>query len=83
VYPEIVNTGNRMDIAKVANTLLRKKQELESEGRKFFVQDSRLLTTIQNILFKELAIALNTSSEAISEKVNNMLIRNGLITYSR
>lgn len=76
VFKDIVHTGNRMDIAKVANTLLRKKHEIEMASRKFYQQDSRILTTIQNVLFKELAISLNTSSEAIIEKIKSMLRSN-------
>lgn len=73
MFKDIVYTGNRMDIAKVANTLLWKKHEIEMARRKFYEQDNRILSTIQNILFKELAIALNTSSEAIIEKIKSML----------
>lgn len=73
VFKDIVYTGNRMDIAKVANTLLRKKHEIEKARRKFYEQDSRIFSTIQNILFKELAISLNTSPEAIFEKIKSML----------
>jgi CarD family transcriptional regulator len=73
VFKDIVYTGNRMDIAKVANTLLRKRHEIEMASRKFYEQDSRMLSSIQNILFKELAISLNTSPEAIVEKIKSML----------
>ncbi|MEH7275531.1 CarD family transcriptional regulator [Neobacillus vireti] len=73
VYKNIVNTGNRMDIAKVANTLMRKKHEIEMGKRKFYQQDSRILNTIQNILFKELAITLHTSPDVIIEKIKSML----------
>jgi CarD family transcriptional regulator len=33
VYNDIVKTGNRNDIAKVANTLIRKKHELEMKEK--------------------------------------------------
>ena len=63
-------------LLKLANTLLRKKHEIEMASRKFYQQDSRILTTIQNILFKELAISLNTSPDAIIEKIKSMLRSN-------
>ncbi|MDR7238028.1 CarD family transcriptional regulator [Neobacillus drentensis] len=81
VYSDIVKSGNRMDIAKVANTLLRKKAEIEMAGRKFYEQDGRILNPIINILFKELAIALNCSPDAIMEKVKSMLDINRETTF--
>jgi len=73
VYKDILKTGNRMEIAKVANSLLRKKHLVEKERKKFPENDSNLLRHIENILFKELATALNTSFAAISEKINSMV----------
>lgn len=73
VFNEIVSSGNRLDIAKVANTLLKKQRELEMNGKKLYGQDVKILNTIQNIMFKELAIALNTSYKAINEKILIML----------
>lgn len=72
-YTATVDTGNRMEIAKTANTLIRKKHVIEAEGRKFFEQDSKLLINIQNILFKELAIVLDTSTDKINQQVNQNL----------
>ncbi len=74
VYNDIVKTGNRIEIAKVANTLIQKKHELETIGKKLYEQDNKLLIKIQNILFKELAISLNASYEEIEAKVDGMLI---------
>lgn len=73
VYNDIVKTGNRNEIAKVANTLIRKKHELEMKEKKFGEQDKHLLISIQNILFKELAISLNTTYDAIVEEVNSLV----------
>lgn len=72
-YTNIVNTGNRVEIAKITNTLMRKKDDLDAEGKKFFEQDSKLLTSIQNILFKELSIVLDKTTEDIKQKVNQNL----------
>ncbi|GER68295.1 hypothetical protein BpJC7_22690 [Weizmannia acidilactici] len=73
VFHEIVNSGNRMEIAKVANTLLRRKSKMEAKGKKFHESDAKLLTNIQDILFKELAIVLNCSYEEIYDKVDKMI----------
>ncbi len=69
LYTEIINTGDRKEIAKVVNTLMRKKLELQLLDRKFYERDQRLLNTTVNILFKELAISLETTFEDIHEIV--------------
>ncbi|WP_368858644.1 hypothetical protein [Oceanobacillus saliphilus] len=62
-----------MDISKVANMLIRKNNEAVSNNKRLYDQDRRLLTSIQSTLFKELATALDTSTEEISETVTNMV----------
>jgi CarD family transcriptional regulator len=74
VYNDIIKTGNRKEIAKVVNTLIQKKHDLQTNGKKLYEQDNKLLIKIQNILFKELAISLNTSYEEISAKIDSILI---------
>jgi CarD family transcriptional regulator len=76
LFHNIVKTGNRKEIAKVANTLTRKKYELEMKERKFGEQDNHLLTAIQNILFKELAITLSTTLDTIFDEVNRLIKEN-------
>lgn len=72
-YKEVVMTGNRMEIAKIANTLMRKSNELSLKGKKLYDQDRKILTTIQNILFKELSLAMNSTYEKVSEQVEQMV----------
>jgi CarD family transcriptional regulator len=74
VYNETVRKGHRMDIAKVANTLIRKKHELEMAGRKFHENDIKLLTSIQNILYEELAQALHTTYQSIMEQIHQLVL---------
>ncbi|MEW8995580.1 CarD family transcriptional regulator [Clostridium sp.] len=76
VYSNIVKTGDRKDISKIASTLMRQKRKIEVEGKKFHVQDNKLLTYIQNILFTELAFKLNTTFEAINRKVTKLINEN-------
>jgi CarD family transcriptional regulator len=76
VYSNIVKTGNRKEISMIASTLMRKKRKIEVGGKKFHVQDNKLLTYIQNILFTELAFKLNTTFEAISRKVTRLVNEN-------
>jgi CarD family transcriptional regulator len=76
IYTGIVKKGNRREISKILNTLLRKKQQVELNKKKLSEKDSRLLEFVQNTLFSELAMSLNTTSEAIHEKVISLLSEN-------
>ena len=76
-YSLIAKKGDRKEIAKVINTLLVKKHELENNNKKFPEQDRKILVSMQSILFSELALALNTTTEEISEKVHQLLGING------
>lgn len=53
--------------------MIRRKNELEMNGKKFGEQDKRLLFAIQNILFNELAISLNTTYDAVLNEVNGLV----------
>ena len=73
VYSEIINTGNRKEISKIVNILMRKKHEAEINGKKLTYQDQKLLTSVQNIMFNELAISLNTTFEAIYKEICSLM----------
>jgi CarD family transcriptional regulator len=73
LYNNIVTTGDRKEIAKMVNTLLMKQNEADLQGKKLYEQDRKLLDTAQNILFKEMAISLNTTWEDINEMVQRRL----------
>lgn len=68
-YSQIVELGNRKEAAKVINTLMRKKQELERNGKKFPEYDRKLLLSLESTLFSELAIALEATIEDIYNHV--------------
>ncbi|WP_306821296.1 CarD family transcriptional regulator [Peribacillus asahii] len=72
-YRSMVNTGNRKEIAQIANTLMRKERELSLKKQKLYDQDRKLLHTIQKLLFKEISACLDTSVEEILEQVNDMI----------
>ncbi|WP_087975155.1 CarD family transcriptional regulator [Oceanobacillus rekensis] len=72
-YNRLINTGERKEISKVVNTLMRKNQELNRNKKKMYDQDRSLLIKTQKILFKELAVSLNTSYEDVSEKISSMI----------
>ena len=72
-YNNIVKTGDRREIAKIANSLMRKNFEYSLDKKRMYDQDRRLLSTIQDLLFKELANSLDTSFEDISAQVDEMI----------
>ncbi|WP_291570290.1 CarD family transcriptional regulator [Clostridium sp. UBA4548] len=76
IYSEIVKSGNRKEISKVVNTLIRKKLKTEAKGKKLYEQDRRLLDFVQHILFAELAVSLNTTHEEVYEKVMSIMAVN-------
>ena len=64
-----MNTGDRKQIAKVVNVLMRK----EIEDSKLYVQDRKLLIRAQRMLFKELSLSLEKPHEEISELISSFL----------
>ena len=72
-YKKVIKNGNRNEIAGLVNTLMRHTIELKKENKKLYEQDRRILDMTQNILFKELAMTLDTTFEKIHSKVNSMI----------
>lgn len=72
-YTNIIQTGNRIDISKIVNTLMRKMNEQKQDKKNLTEQDKKLLVKTQHILFEELAIALNTTYQEIDTKVHELL----------
>ncbi|MEK9199071.1 CarD family transcriptional regulator [Ureibacillus sp. 179-F W5.1 NHS] len=72
-YSNLSRKGNREDIAKIIKTLMIKKYELECNDKKFPEYDRKLLMSIQNILFAELALSLEMSIEQIHTKILEIL----------
>jgi RNA polymerase-interacting CarD/CdnL/TRCF family regulator len=52
------------------------KQDAESKGKKLHKQDEQLLILVQNVLFMELALALDITFEEVNEMVNAMIKEN-------
>lgn len=72
-YSELINSGDRLQIAKVVNTLMRKKFDAQIEKTTLYEPDYKLLNNTQIILFKELARALDTSFEEINKQINDLI----------
>lgn len=68
-YSDIMKKGDRFEMSNVINTLIRRKHELEQIDKKFAIQDSKFLQSVQSMLFTELAISLSTTPDDIAERV--------------
>lgn len=75
-FNAIIRKGDREEIAKVANTLLRRKRLLEMNDKKLSNRDTNILNTIQNNLFNEMAISLDMSYEAVEQKLKHTILEN-------
>lgn len=75
-YNKLVNSGERQDIADVVNTLMRKENEYAAIERQLYQRDEKLLIDTQNILFRELAISLDTTFEKINQTVEEAIQAN-------
>ncbi|MEF9951950.1 MAG: CarD family transcriptional regulator [Clostridium sp.] len=73
IHSNILTTGNRKYICSLLNTLMRREKEFHGQGRKFNEKDAKLLKYIKNILFTEIAMALNTTFEDVSTKVSSLI----------
>ena len=72
-YTKVLNSGDRIEVAKVANTLLIKKREIENGGKKFSENDRKLLMNIEEILFNEMAIALDIPVKDVKKEINSII----------
>ena len=69
-YSNVVRYGKREEVIKVANTLMRTKIDLESQGKKFHEKDKKILEDIQKVLFSELAFSLEISCDEVKKAIN-------------
>lgn len=72
-FSQIVSKGDKKEIARVANTFMRKRIELEKEEKKLYQKDETLLEDIQRVLFHEIAIALDMSYQDVDTMINNQI----------
>lgn len=73
LQPKLINTGDRMQIAEIVNTLMRKKFDTQLQKETFYAHDYKLINNTQIMLFKELAHAMDTSFEEINQMINDLI----------
>ncbi|WLV25215.1 CarD family transcriptional regulator [Aciduricibacillus chroicocephali] len=72
-YRSVLKTQDDFQIAQVANTILRKENELKLENKKLHHQDAEILQRIMPNICNELAVGLSLSSEEIKKKIEQMV----------
>ncbi|RHW33938.1 CarD family transcriptional regulator [Neobacillus notoginsengisoli] len=72
-YENLINGADRQEVADIVNTLIRKKIELKRDDKQLYKQDRKLLDYAKSVLFKELAISLDTSVEKINKRIVNKI----------
>ncbi|MNP09038.1 hypothetical protein D3C76_1011280 [compost metagenome] len=60
----------------MTNTILRKKIELENENKKLPSHDAEILNHVSPILYKELAISLDISTQEVTKKIERIIKEN-------
>ncbi len=72
-YHKILKTNNHIQIAKMTNTILRKKLELENQDKKLPSGDHQILNQVLPILYKELAVSFDVTVEEVTEIVDQLV----------
>jgi len=60
----------------MVNTMLRKKHELARVDKKLPSQDAQNLLKVSPILYAELALSLDMTSEQIAKKIQELILQN-------
>ena len=75
-YRVAFNSSDHFEIAQMVNTMLRKKHELAREDKKLPSQDAQNLLKVSPILYAELALSLDMTSEQIAKKIEELILQN-------
>lgn len=69
IYSDILKAGNREEISKVLNALVSESRKLNVIDKKLNEKDKRILISIEEILFSDLAYALSITHEEVKERI--------------
>lgn len=72
-YSDILKTGKREEISLVLNALVTEGMKLSKIDKKLNEKDKRILIIIEEILFEELAYALEITREEVKAKVYKII----------
>ena len=72
-YQQQLNTFNCRDLIRMTKSIYAKKKDAESRQKKIGMTDEKFLRRAEDLLFGELAVALDISRDAVREYIDNRL----------
>lgn len=72
-YRELINSGDRIALVKMVNTLHKHKKEQQASGKKFHLCDENFLRDAQKLLDSEFSLVLNLDRSEVTDYVKNAL----------
>jgi len=76
-YNELLKTSDCLDLLKLCKSLYTKKRILEKENRKFGTVDERFMKRAEELLFGELAAALDIDKEQVPAYIAERMGKKG------
>lgn len=73
---KVLETNNDFKIAQMLNTIMRKKSQLELEGKKLASQEQQILKQVTPIFQKELSISLEIPIEEVADRIEKLIQKN-------
>ena len=75
-YQEALESADHVQIAKMVNTLMRKRLELEAIDKKLHSQDIQVLTQVVPVFYEGLAMSLGLTADQVSEQIKQTIKEN-------
>ncbi|MDN4606741.1 CarD family transcriptional regulator [Sporosarcina highlanderae] len=72
-FSSTLKTGDSLQIAALANTIIRKEVDLAGDGKKLGSRDIEILSSVRQILIEELALALSTTPDKVSNRIVQLI----------
>ena len=75
-FKEIILYGANEDIIKLVSDLYIRRKEQEAKGRKLYSADERIFKDAENIVFEEIAYALDMPAEKVPDYILSAVAEN-------
>ena len=72
-FDKILQDGDRADILRMLGSLKARKTEVESEGKKLYAGDSRVLKTAEKIITEEFAFVLGLKKNEVESYIDSQI----------
>lgn len=72
-FDKILQSGDRAEILRMLGSLKARKTEVESEGKKLYAGDSRILETAEKIITEEFAFVLGLKKNEVESYIDSRI----------